>query len=195
MEGIRRPGDDLNSVDLAEIYDTSRTPVREALMLLEKEGLVEIPPRRRPRVLTYDVQQVREIYQTRGALLALAAAEIATKAPVSDLEKLRQALTAMIDSQHDVGAYLWSNVEFYDCSTQIAGNMLIKRIVDSLLLRTLPLRRLSLSQPGRLQKSLDDHIRLLRAFEEHDPGLASALIRSNHSTALGTLESALSQLQ
>ncbi len=86
---------------------------------------------------------------------------------------------------------MWANVEFYEYSTQIAGNRLIKRIVDSLLLRTLPLRRLSLSQPGRLQKSLDDHVRLFRAFEERDGALAAALIRSNHQTALATLERAL----
>src|SRR3546814_1769546 len=49
-EGRLTPGADLNSVELAARFGTSRTPVREALMLLEKEGLVEIPPRRRPRV-------------------------------------------------------------------------------------------------------------------------------------------------
>ena len=51
LEGIRAPGEDLNSVDLSRRYDTSRTPVREALMLLEKEGLIEVPPRRRPSVM------------------------------------------------------------------------------------------------------------------------------------------------
>lgn len=191
VEGIRLPGDDLNSVDLAHLYATSRTPVREALLLLEKEGLVEIPPRRRPRVLTYDLQQVREIYQTRGALLALAAADLASRATADELESLREILVAMGEAQRDVSAYVWANVEFYEYSTQIAGNRLIKRIVDSLLLRTLPLRRLSLSQPGRLQKSLDDHVRLFRAFEERDGALAAALIRSNHQTALATLERAL----
>lgn len=49
-DGDLLPGADLNSVELAARFGTSRTPVREALMLLEKEGLVEIPPRRRPRV-------------------------------------------------------------------------------------------------------------------------------------------------
>lgn len=193
VEGIRKPGDDLNSVDLARLYDTSRTPVREALMLLEKEGLVEIPPRRRPSVLIYDIRQVREIYQARGALLALVAAEIATNATPDQLDSLRKLLDAMEQAQSDVSSYIWANVEFYDRSTQVADNHFVKRIVESLLLRTLPLRRLSLSQPGRLLKSLDDHIRLFRAFEERDGSLAAALIRANHQTALATLERVLPQ--
>ncbi len=47
IEQTRLPGDDLNSVELSRHYRTSRTPIREALMLLEKEGLVDVPPRRR----------------------------------------------------------------------------------------------------------------------------------------------------
>ena len=193
IEGIRKPGDDLNSVDLARLYDTSRTPVREALMLLEKEGLVEIPPRRRPSVLVYDIRQVREIYQARGALLALVAAEIATNATPVQLDNLRELIDAMERAQSDVSSYIWANVEFYDRSTQVADNRFVKRIVESLLLRTLPLRRLSLSQPGRLPKSLDDHIRLFRAFEERDATLAAALINANHQTALATLERVLTE--
>ena len=49
-------------------------------------------------------------------------------------------------------------------------------------------RRLSLSQPGRMQKSLDDHIRLMKAYEDRDANLAAALIRSNHINALAALE-------
>ena len=48
IEGRLRPGQDLNSVDLSHRFNSSRTPVREALMLLEQEGLVEIRARRRP---------------------------------------------------------------------------------------------------------------------------------------------------
>jgi len=48
LDGTLPPGRDLNSVDLADRFGTSRTPVREALVILEKEGLVEISPRRRP---------------------------------------------------------------------------------------------------------------------------------------------------
>src|SRR3546814_12657654 len=70
-EGRLTPGADLNSVELAARFGTSRTPVREALMLLEKEGLVEIPPRRRPRVSHVSLEEVEELYQIRVALNGL----------------------------------------------------------------------------------------------------------------------------
>jgi len=188
VEGLRPPGSDLNSVDLARRFDTSRTPIREALLLLEKQGLITIPPRRRPTVFTFDLEQIREIYELRGRLLELVAAHIAARAAPEDIAAFKRQLAEMVRNQGDLRAFLWSNVAFHDRMTATGGNRLAKSIVDSLLLRTLPLRRLSLSQPARVSKSLDDHQRLTRAFEERDPTLAAALVRSNHMSALATLE-------
>lgn len=118
IEGLRQPGDDLNSVELSRRYQRSCTPIREALMV----------------------------------------------AP-SSLGRLRSALTEMGPTcrARDLNGYVWANVDFYDRNTQLANNRAVKRILDSLLLRTLRLRRLILLQPGRMQKSLDDHVRLVKA--------------------------------
>jgi DNA-binding GntR family transcriptional regulator len=62
VEGAIAPGSDLNTVELARRYQTSRTPVREALILLENEGLVDIEPRRRPRAHAHSIDEVQEIY-------------------------------------------------------------------------------------------------------------------------------------
>ena len=61
--GPAPPGSDLNSVELARRFRTSRTPTREAVVILEKEGLVEILPRRRPRVADLSISEIREIYR------------------------------------------------------------------------------------------------------------------------------------
>jgi DNA-binding GntR family transcriptional regulator len=190
VENARLPGDDLNSVELARRYKTSRTPIREALMLLEKEGLVEVPPRRRPRVASLTLKEVRDIYRVRAALLEFIAADIARDAPIEAIGTLMPMLAAMRAAQRagDLNSFYWANVDFHEKNSEIAGNRTVKRIIDSLLLRTLRLRRLSLSQPGRLKRSLDDHERLVRAYEARDPNLAAALIRSNHIGALAVLE-------
>ena len=73
IEGRLQPGDDLIALDLSRQFHTSRTPVREALLLLEKEGLVTIPPHRRAYVTRISLSEVREIYQVRASLLMLAA--------------------------------------------------------------------------------------------------------------------------
>src|SRR5215469_18013605 len=70
IEGRLVAGDDLNSVDLAKRFSVSRTPVREALFVLSREGLVDWSPRRRPRVSTLNIKDVREIYQLRAVLYA-----------------------------------------------------------------------------------------------------------------------------
>ncbi len=193
LEGVLRPGDDLNSVDLSRHYKTSRTPVREALMLLEKERLVEVPPRRRPRVVLLALREVREIYHVRAALLELIAADVARNASPEELAELSQLVVAMqrAYAAGDLHGYTWANVDFHERNTLIAANVTAKRIIDSLLLRTLPLRRFGLSQETRMADSLADHVHLVQAYEKHDPNLAAALIRSNHMNALATLERCL----
>jgi DNA-binding GntR family transcriptional regulator len=190
IEDLRKPGDDLNSVELSRRFGTSRTPIREALMLLEKEGLVQILPRRRPRVAVLVTDEVRDIYNARAALFDLIATDVAKFAHADDITVLRRPLAEMEQAYQnaDLNGFVWANVDFYDQNTQLANNRTVKRILDSLLLRTLRLRRLSLSQPGRIQKSLDDNRRLLKAYEERDADLAAALIRSNHMNALAALE-------
>jgi DNA-binding GntR family transcriptional regulator len=195
IEGLRLPGDDLNSVELSRRYSTSRTPIREALMLLEKEGLVDVPPRRRPRVATLEVDEIREIYRVRAALFELIAADVAKHASSADIATLRAPLADLERTYRagDLNGFVWANVDFYDRNTQLASNRTVKRILDSLLLRTLRLRRLSLSLPGRMQQSFDDHNRLVKAYEGRDYTLAAALMRSNHINALAALEAHLAR--
>jgi len=195
IEGVRRQADDLNSVELARAYDTSRTPVREALLLLEKEGLVEIQARRRPRVATFALDDIRDIYRARSALLELAARSIASTITAEQLDVLRQHLANMASALDEPSAYMWANVDFHTAQTEICGNRYVKRVVDSLLLRTLPLRRLSLSQNGRLHRSYDDHSRLVQSYAEGDADLAAAIVRNNHMNALVILEKLLAEPQ
>lgn len=190
VEGVVAPGHDLNSVELANRYRTSRTPIREALMLLEKEGLVDIPPRRRPRVMAPDIDTIREIYRTRAALLEFVAGDVATLASDEELSRLSEQVGQMEAAckGNDVRAYLWAIIAFQDLNLTYSKNMTAKRIIEALLLRTIPLRRLSLSRPGRLEASLDDHRRMVKAYMDRDANLASALTRSNHIAALKNIE-------
>ncbi|MDP2087334.1 MAG: GntR family transcriptional regulator [Gemmobacter sp.] len=190
VEAVIPPGHDLNTVELARRYQTSRTPVREALILLENEGLVDIPPRRRPRAHVHTLTEVSEVYRTRTVLFELMAIDAAKRATDADIAMLRDILNKMQRATDlgDVTAFSWLSVEFHDNDTRLSGNATAKRIHDSLLLRSLSLRRLSLSQPQRMKKSMEDHIQLVRAYENHDSNLAGAILRGNHSAALASVE-------
>ena len=190
VEAIIPPGHDLNTVELARRYTTSRTPVREALILIENEGLVDITPRKRPRAKVYPIAEVREIYRTRAALLEFVAADVARLAEDEDLALLGSILERMRTAvaHKDLSAFMWLNVEFHDRNSCISGNATVKRIIDSLLLRTLAMRRLSLSQAGRMEASLDEHVRLVDAYAKRDSFMAAAILRANHTTALSKVE-------
>ncbi|WP_053749032.1 GntR family transcriptional regulator [Streptomyces sp. MMG1533] len=195
IEGRLEPGQDLNSVDLSRRFDTSRTPVREALMLLEQEGLVEMKARRRPRVAAPSPQDIRDIYQVRKRLLSMLAGLLVERAEDEELGELRTRVERMrkLADAGDVDAYFWSHVLLQERMTEIVGNATLKQILDSLALRTLMLRHLSLTRAGRLARSIDDQERLLQAVEERDGELASALIAGATVRALRAMEEQLEQ--
>ncbi|GAB2915133.1 GntR family transcriptional regulator [Streptomyces heilongjiangensis] len=195
IEGRLQPGQDLNSVDLSRRFDTSRTPVREALMLLEQEGLVEMKARRRPRVAAPSLADIRDIYQVRRQLLSMLAGLLVERATDDQLSELRTRVEAMrkLADAGDVDAYFWSHVLLQERMTEIVGNATLKQILDSLALRTLMLRHLSLTRPGRLAYSVDDQERLIQACEERDGELASALIAGATVRALRAVEDQVEQ--
>jgi DNA-binding GntR family transcriptional regulator len=190
VEARLRPGDDLNSVELARTFQSSRTPVREALLTLEREGLVEIAAHRRPRVRRLLLDEVREIYELRATLYALVSRRIVENATESDLSILRESQRQLerAAAAGDVDRYFWLNVGLRNNEAMIAGNGTVRRVLDSVGVRTLQLRHLSLSLPGRLRASVADHARLLRAYEEREPDLAAGLTQSIVRQSLTAIE-------
>lgn len=190
VEARLRPGDDLNSVELARMFQSSRTPVREALLTLEREGLVEIAAHRRPRVRRLLLDEVREIYELRATLYALVSRRIVEYASEYDIALLRESqgqLEAAAEAG-DVDTFFWSNVAFRNNEAVIAGNGTVSRVLDSVGVRTLQLRHLSLSLPGRMRRSVWDHEHLVRAYEEREAGLAAALTQSIVRRGLQAIE-------
>jgi DNA-binding GntR family transcriptional regulator len=192
IEGRLSPGDDLNSVDLSKRFNVSRTPVREALFVLSREGLVDWSPRHRPRVSAVQLKDVREIYQLRAILYAYVSTAIVEHATEADIDILWDAhrRLAEVAAQGDVDGYFWANVAFRDEELRVCGNSIFKEVLDSMRMRTNRLRRLSTSLPGRLQRSCADHQRLCEAYTERDGVLAAALNRSIVLSALDAIEQA-----
>ena len=164
VNGDLKPGDDLNSVELATRFGTSRTPVREALMLLEKEGLVEIPPRRRPRVAHVTFQEIEELYQIRALLngmmieLFVAHADEAGLAEAhAALERMQAAATA-----DETDVFIDERVRLHAVWADRCGNQTLKKTLAAWRAR-ISLRRLGLlqglvaaSEPGPRADPLHD---------------------------------------
>ena len=180
LEGRLAPGDEVNSADLARRFNTSRTPIREALLLLEREQLVDVPPRRRPYVSHVALGQVREIYEIRASLYGLVSELLVARASDTEIEVLNrwQALLDKDARAGDVDGYFWHNVGFRQAEAALSKNGELQRRLGSLGLQMHRFRHLSLSLPGRLLSSVADHERLVRAYADRDAPLAAAVSRS-----------------
>ncbi|HWL76526.1 GntR family transcriptional regulator [Microbacterium sp.] len=180
VDGRIAPGDKVDSVSVARRYHSSRTPAREAMLLLERHGLVTTVPRRRPRVTIVPAETMMQIYDVRAVLSALVSRLVCTNATDEDLEELRLLLDAMGEAaaSGSESAYFWANVAYNERSAEISRNPVLAQTLDSLGLRVLRLRRLTFSIEGQVERSLASHRRIQDAFEARDADLAAALTSS-----------------
>jgi DNA-binding GntR family transcriptional regulator len=190
VEGRLRPGDSLNSVDLSRRFGTSRTPVREALAELERHGVMVVPPRRRPYVAHATLKQVKDIYELRANLFSLVSELIVDNCPDERLAGLWTWQRALEDdvARGAIDDYFWHNVGFRLVEVGLSGNGELQRTLHALGLRTLQFRHLSLSQPGRIERSAADHRRLLLAYEERDKIAATGMTRTLIMAGYRTIE-------
>lgn len=190
IEGRLPAGHTLTSVELGRRFGTSRTPVREALALLQREGLVAIEPRRRPQVAVLTLDEIRDIYQIRASLYALISRSIVEGSSDEEIARLQEPL-GRLEVTKDAGdalGYFYVTVDFRRVEAEICPNRRAGSLIESLGLRTYRLRRFGLSVPGRLEVSYRDYLRLVEAYQERDAQLAVALARSLMANALKVIE-------
>jgi DNA-binding GntR family transcriptional regulator len=175
---------------LASELAISRTPVREALKRLEREGLVQSLPRRGTFVTELGAHDVAEIYQIRIALETLAAHTAATQMDPEEIARLR----AQLDAAHDLARRgrardaFESDLEFHKRIIAATHNQRLAQILATLDDQVHQIRALALRSPGRLEDALEEHERILRAISQHDPAEAGeamhAHLRAARETAL-----------
>ena len=177
-EGRLAPAADLNSVELASRFGTSRTPVREALMLLEKEGLVEIPPRRRPRVSRISLEEVEELYQIRTVLNAMMMQLFVRN---STDEQLQEMVALHEEVKRATGV---SPEEFQQARRQLhnfwldhCGNASLRNLLSTWKMR-MSVSRLVHFRDEDIERSIKDHDRIVLACLDRDESLAMALMQS-----------------
>ena len=177
-EGRLAPGADLNSVELATRFGTSRTPVREALMLLAREGLVEIPPRRRPRVSQISLEEIDELYQIRAVLNELAIASFVRTASDAVLEGMKPLLQRLkISAAQSGDAFVLARRELHNYWLDNSGNTSLRQLLRTWKMR-MSVTRLVQFSPDDIDRSVKDHDRLVIACLDRDEALAIALMQS-----------------
>jgi DNA-binding GntR family transcriptional regulator len=170
MAGVFRPGQRLVERELCEMTGVSRPSIREALRLLEAEGLVSIIAHRGPVVSTISVEEAEQLYAARALLEGFAGRECARKKDPAVVGRLRAALKNLKSaaSENQMLKVLDAKTEFYEALTSGSGNLFIARMLRPLHQRITLLRATSMSQPGRIGRSIREVADILRAIESGD---------------------------
>lgn len=185
----RLPGDALSEAEIALSYGVSRTPVREAILKLSDEGLLEIFPQSGIIVSRIPVAALPEAIIIRKALeetTARLAAERATSSQIlalrSILERQREANAA-----NDGDDFHQADEMFHAAIADVAGYPGIWKLILQVKVNVDRYRRLTLPQSGRITQVIAEHEIILRAIEAHDPAAAGIAMNRHLERLLGDI--------
>lgn len=190
VEGRLPAGTRLNPEEIAKTLNISKSPVREAMILLQREGLVKGKPRSIFVVSEINLADLQEIYPIRAALNALAVKTImqspAAAATAEALATRLEAMRAQAQAGDAVG-YFHASSDFYNALIASCPNQRLQATWRQLSRQVLRFRFLVMSQPGHLQRSFPDHQRLVAAMKKGNVDRAVALAEEIIYNSLGDL--------
>ena len=174
-------GDRLDEVRLSEKHEVSRTPIREALLMLAASGLVDLIPNRGAFVRFPSIREIVEMFEVMGELESLAAKLAAKRITDKQMAALNQACQACAQAQHDQDQALYykQNERFHHLIYEASANSFLIGEAKKLYRRLHPIRRMQLQARGRLAQSMDEHTAIRNAIASGDGDLAGRLLR-NH---------------
>jgi len=173
-DGLLPPGTTIDEPALCALFGISRTPLREALKVLDREGLVELVPRRGCVVRSLSLEELSELFPVIAVLEGLCAREAvknSTEADLAELEAMHRRLEEYAAAD-DVNAYYDQSYRIHDAIQALAGNRWLKRVTADLRRILRLARHEQLKRPGRLEASLEEHRGLFEAFRGKEPELA-----------------------
>lgn len=186
FDGTFADGERLDEVQLADRFNVSRTPVREALLRLAQSGLVEQLPRRGVFVRQPGPIELIEMFEVMAELEAVCARLAATRISeeaLRDLHDTNAACNAAVAAQ-DADEYYRENERFHGILYRQSGNSFLEQECLRLHRRLQPFRRLQLRLRGRMKQSMAEHEAIVAALEAEDGELAAETIR-NHVAVQG----------
>lgn len=165
--------------ELAARFETSITPVREAMRQLEAQGLLVSEPHRGVRVAEANLEEVKGVYIARRLLEPYAAQRATLRVSRRDLEQAEELIGAMAAASKgkDPGAAREANREFHFLFYERCGIPSLARIVDTLWL-AFPWDILGVIG-GRLEQSIDEHRKMVKAVSEGDVDLVRSVFEEH----------------
>jgi DNA-binding GntR family transcriptional regulator len=186
LDIYEKPGDvRLDERRLASDLGISRTPVREAMAQLEREGFVRSVPRRGIYVVRKTRAEAIELIVAWAALESMAARLITQNAADDEIATLRSMfakfengeLHARLDEYSEV------NIEFHQAIIRMSRNSVLIDLAENLFTHMRMIRRKTIGEEDRADRSIRDHLNIIKAIEARDTERAEDLVR-NHALGL-----------
>jgi DNA-binding GntR family transcriptional regulator len=171
----------LDERQLTAALGVSRTPIREALSLLEQEGFIRTIPRRGVYIVRKSKREIIEMIQMWAALESMAARLATLHATDEEIARLRHMFDQFQGSPpaEHLGEYSDANIAFHTEIIRLGGSQMIIDMTHNLLLHVRAIRRATISQNNRASRSIIDHLKIIEALERRDTELAERLTREH----------------
>jgi DNA-binding GntR family transcriptional regulator len=180
IDGRLEPGERLKEEELAGELGLSRTPIREALAVLQAEGLVETAPNRGATVRAHDAEDLDDLYRLRALLEGYAAARAATKMSretVASLHASCERFEGLAES--DVGELVKENLVFHNTIADAAASRRVVDLVRKVIELPLVYRSYIWYSPEQRRISAHFHRQIARAIEARDADRAQSLMKEH----------------
>lgn len=188
MSGELAPGTRLSVPELAKQLQVSRSPVREAVLLLVGEGLAVEHTRRGVEVARLELADLLEVYDLRCAIESLACSLAAERMSSTDLAALRGVLDAQgAAAVGDPRQFRELDTRFHQIIVQASGNSRLERHAGQLVREMNLARPLLLNDTWHLKQSHEEHRAIERALRQRDGPQAEQAMREHLSRVLNTV--------
>lgn len=166
---------------LTEALGVSRTPVREAMTLLEQEGFLRTVPRKGIFIVRKTKAEIVEMIQMWAALESMAARLATLHATDADIANLRRLFDGFRDSTpaEHLDEYSHANIAFHQEIVRLGGSKLIADTIHNIFIHVRAIRKMTIFQSDRAARSIVDHMRIIEALERRETELAEKLVRQH----------------
>lgn len=171
----------LDERQLSQDLGVSRTPIREAMSVLEQEGLVRTAPRKGVFVVRKTKAEIIEMITVWAALESMAARLITRDASDEEIAALRRMFATFEDNQvqANIDEYSDANVRFHSAILRMSRCDLLNKIAENLFIHMRAIRTRTISENDRARRSIIDHMHIIEALEARDTELAERLARQH----------------
>ncbi len=174
--GALLPGDAIDEAELARVHAVSRTPIREALIQLQAQGMLTSLPRGGMLVAKMDLQQLLSLWELLAELEGLAARLACQRMTPDELAAIvdNHQSSAEVVARDDMAAWQQSNLRFHELIYRATRNPYLRQEVLRIRTRTGVYRQHAFAALGTIRASFEQHERVVTAFQASDPEAASA---------------------